>query len=89
VVLLTPAQVPPPFSANRAVADRPATVSMIEQYTPPCTMPMVQQLVVERHVHTPTVCEEGGESHSEQIEPDIHVGAGAGVFTLEPSHLSG
>ena len=50
---------------------------------------VVQQLVVERHVHTPTVCEDGGESHSEQIEPDIHVGAGAGVFTLESSHLSG
>jgi hypothetical protein len=33
--------------------------------------------------------QEGGESHSEQIEPDIHVGAGAGVFTLESSHLSG
>ena len=51
---------------------------------------MVQQLVVERHLHTPTVCEDGGESPSEQIvEPDIHVGAGAGVFTLESSHLSG
>jgi hypothetical protein len=50
---------------------------------------VVQQLVVERHLHTPTVCEDGGESPSEQIEPDIHVGAGTGVFTLESSHLSG
>ena len=39
VLLLTPTTVPPPFSLNQTWPDMLARLSMIEQYTPPWTIP--------------------------------------------------
>jgi hypothetical protein len=39
VLLFTPTTVPPPCSASQKCPQMLATLSMTEQYTPPCTMP--------------------------------------------------
>lgn len=40
MLLFTPTTCPPPFAASQTYADTLAMDSIMEQYTPPCTMPV-------------------------------------------------